>query len=274
MQKTILITGCSTGIGRYCAVALHQRGYRVFATARDEKFLQELEELGMEALYLELRDSTSIQACVEEVMKRCEGKLDALFNNAAYGQAGAVEDLRPEVLKEQFDVNVVGTLELTNLILRYMRGQNRGRIIQNSSVLGFVALRYRGAYNASKFALEALSDTLRLELVKTDIELCIIEPGPIRSNFRHNAHQKFLQNIDYKNSFFKEEYVGKLKELESDKDSPFTLGEEAVYEKLLHALEAKKPKTRYKVTTATYILYWAQKFLSDRALDKLLRKIE
>ncbi len=272
--KSILITGSSSGIGYYCARKLHEAGYRVFATARKPEDVRRLRQEGLEAFQLDLNDSQSIHEAVAEVKRRTDGKLFALFNNGAYGQPGAVEDLSREVLREQFETNLFGTHELTCAILPLMRAQGYGRIVQNSSVLGFVALRFRAAYNASKYALEGLTDTLRLELMESDIYVSLIEPGPIRSDFRKNALQKFLDNIDREHSSFKAAYVEKLKALESDADAPFTLGPEAVYDALLHALEAKKPKARYRVTAPTTFFWWCRRLLPTAWLDKLLRRVE
>ena len=273
-QKTILVTGCSSGIGYHCAKRLKEDGYRVFATARKEEDVQRLLEEGFESFKLDLDNSKSIHKAVQKVKKRTDGTLYALFNNGAYGQPGAVEDLSRDVLKEQFNTNLFGTHELTTLILPMMREQGYGRIIQNSSVLGFISLRFRGAYNASKYALEGLSDTMRLELMGTNIYVSLIEPGPIRSDFRKNALQKFLENIDRKHSPFKEEYVQKLDSLQSDKDAPFTLSEEAVYKVLKDALESEKPKARYRVTKPTTFFWFLKRLLSTKLLDKVLRKVE
>lgn len=272
--KTLLITGCSTGIGYYCAHQMHQRGYRVFATARSEEDVVRLREEGLEALQLDLDDPLSIQKCVDEVMRRCDGKLYGLFNNGAYGQPGAVEDLSREALKAQFETNLFGTHELTTNVLRYMRETGEGRIVQNSSILGFAAMKYRGAYNASKFALEGLSDTLRLELQGSRIFVSLIEPGPIRSAFRKNALAKFLENIDQANSVHHKTYKDKLKQLESEGDAPFTLGPEAVCDALIHALEAKRPKERYYVTFPTTLLGLLKRLLPTRALDFIAAKVD
>jgi NAD(P)-dependent dehydrogenase (short-subunit alcohol dehydrogenase family) len=186
-QKSILITGCSSGIGLCCAHELQNRGYRVFATARKTEDAAQLKTQGLESLVLDLSSSDSINSAVDEILERTNGSLYALFNNGAYGQPGAVEDLQRHVLKEQFESNVFGTQELTNRIIPIMRRQGYGRIIYNGSVLGIISLPFRGAYNASKYALEGLADTLRLELYGSGIEVSIIEPGPITSAFRKNA---------------------------------------------------------------------------------------
>ena len=207
-NNTILITGVSSGIGLCVAQGLQQRGYRVFATARRDEDLARLRSLGLTAIYLELTDSASIQAAVTTVLELTGCRLDALFNNAAYGQPGAVEDLSRDVLRQQFETNLFGTHELTNLVIPVMRKQGYGRIIQNSSVLGLAALPYRGAYNASQFALEGLSDTLRLELHGSGIHVSLIEPGPIGSRFRANAFAMFQQNINRENSAHRDYYRG------------------------------------------------------------------
>lgn len=273
-QKSILITGCSSGIGYYCAKALHDEGYRVFATARKLEDVQRLKEEGLESYQLDLDDSQSIENALEKILEKTDGKLYALFNNAAYGQPGCVEDLSRDVLRAQFETNLFGTHELTTKILPIMRAQGYGRIIQNSSILGLVALRYRGAYNASKFALEGLTDTMRLELEGTNIYTSLIEPGPIRSDFRKNALAKFLENIDREDTPYKTIYKEKLVGLKSTQDVPFTLGEEAVYEALLHALRAKRAKARYRVTKPTTLFWFLKRILSTRVLDKVLKKVE
>jgi len=272
--KTVLITGCSSGIGYHCAHALQRAGFRVIVTAREQADVKRLKNEGFEALQLDLDDSLSIDRAVIEVKRLTNGKLYALFNNAAYGQPGAVEDLRRDVLRAQFETNLFGTHELTVKLLPMMIEAGEGRIIQNSSVLGFAAMRYRGAYNASKFALEGLSDTLRLELEGTGVFVSIIEPGPIRSRFRTNALEKFLKNIDREHSRLSQLYQKKLEQLQSDKDAPFTLGPEAVAKALLDALESKHPKIRYRVTFPTHLFYWLKKIFPDRVMDWILKKVE
>jgi len=273
-DRSILITGCSSGIGYYCAKELQTRGYRVFATVRKDEDVKRLQKEGMESLRLDLDDSQSIKDAVDEVKKRCDGKLYALFNNAAFGQPGAVEDLNRQALREQFETNIFGTQELTNLVLPIMRANGEGRIVQNSSILGFISMPYRGAYNASKYALEGLSDTLRLELDGSNIFVSLIEPGPIRSDFRKNALAKFLQNVDRTNSPHRESYEQKLKSLQSKEDVPFTLESDAVLKVLLYALESKKPKARYRVTFPTKLFGVLKRVLSTNALDRVIRKID
>ena len=268
----IFITGCSTGIGYFCARELHKNGHTVYATCRYEKDVKRLESEGLIAYKLDLRFSTSIQKAVDWVVKKTDGKIDVLFNNGAYGQPGAVEDLSREVLKEQFETNVFGTQELTNLVLPHMRKNGFGRVIYNSSVLGIVSMAYRGAYNSSKYAIEGLCDTLRLELKGSGVDVVLIEPGPIRSDFRKNALKKFQENIDMKNSIHVKVYEKTLERLERDGDAPFTLGEDAVYDALKKAITSKKPKTRYYVTFPAKLFGFLKKILSVRVLDKILIK--
>ncbi len=273
MKKSILITGCSSGIGLYTAKQLHKQGYQVFASARNMEDVERLKTEGLNSLQLDLDNSVSIKNALIKVLAQTGGELYGLFNNGAFGLVGAVEDLSRDALRAQFETNLFGTVELTNLVLPVMRKQGYGRIIQNSSILGFAAMPYRGAYNCSKFALEGISDTLRQELDGTNIHISLIEPGPIISNFRKNAHKAFNKYIDIKNSLHKTQYLSMLERLEKEGPAaPFTLGPEAVYEKVFHALEAKKPRVRYYVTTPTYIMGFLKRVLSSRLMDKVLIK--
>ncbi len=274
LKKSILITGCSSGIGLCVARGLKSRGYRVFATARKAHDVQQLEADGFESLQLDLAHSDSIATAVDEILERTGGTLDALFNNGAYGQPGAVEDLSRDVLRAQFEINLFGWHELTNRVLPVMRRQGHGRIVQNSSVLGFVALRYRGAYNASKYALEGLTDTLRLELAGTDIHVSLIEPGPVSSRFRENALRAFQENIDADSSVHRDRYQAMDARLKTKGPVvPFTLPPEAVLKKVIHALENRRPRARYYVTFPTYLFGILKRLLSTRLLDKALNKV-
>lgn len=273
MKKTVLITGCSSGIGYCAAKGLQARGYRVFATARRRDSIEKLLAEGLESFRLDLNDSNSIHFAFEEVMRRTGGELYALFNNGAFGLPGAVVDLNRDALRAQFETNVFGWQELTNLAIPVMRQQGYGRIIQNSSVLGFVALPFRGAYNASKYAIEGLSDTLRLELRGSNVYVSLIEPGPISSLFRMNAVKALEKYIDIENSVHREKYQGVLARLNKQGPAvPFTLPPEAVLKRVIHALEASKPQARYYVTVPTYLFGFLKRILSARALDVLLAK--
>lgn len=270
-QKSILITGCSSGIGLCVAESLRQRGYRVFATARQAADVEMLAARGLESLQLDIADPASIDAAVDEVLRRTGGTLYALFNNAGYGQPGAVEDLRRAVLRAQFETNVFGTVELTNRIIPVMRAQGGGRIIINSSLLGYVALPFRGAYNATKFALEGIADTLRLELRGSGIHVALVEPGPITSRFRANAHDMFRRHVDAEASFFRDTYRAMENRLtKPGPAAPFTLPPEAVLEKVIHALESGHPRIRYPVTFPAYLFAILKRLLPGRMLDRVL----
>lgn len=277
MTRSILITGCSSGIGYHAAHALQQKGYRVFATARKNEDVEKLINEGLsDALRLDLDCPDSIEQALKTVLERTGGTLDALFNNGAYGIPGAVEDLSRETLRAQFETNLFGWHELTCKVLPVMRQQGHGRIIQNSSVLGLITLKYRGAYNASKFALEGLTDTLRQELDGTGIHVSLIEPGPITSRFRENAYQQFKQHIDTSASAHQSVYEAVERRLatQDTKDGgAFTLGPEAVTRCLVHALESTRPKARYYVTFPTFLFGWLRRFLSTRMLDRILLRV-
>lgn len=275
MKKSILITGCSSGIGLCVAQGLQQRGYQVFASTRHKDDVTRLRAMGLNALQLDLSDSLSIQNAVKQVLQQTEGQLYALFNNGAYGQPGAVEDLTRNALREQFETNLFGWLELTNLIIPVMREQGYGRIIQNSSVLGLVAMPFRGAYNASKYALEGLTDTLRMEVEHTseNIYVSLIEPGPISSQFRKNALLAFRRHITMQGSVYQELYQRLLDRLEMDGPSTrFTLPPEAVLKRVIEALESPRPRIRYFVTFPTYLFDFLRRILPARWLDKLLKQ--
>lgn len=272
-DRAVLITGCSSGIGRCAALGLKARGWRVFATARRPVDAERLRAEGLESVVLDLRDSASIRAAVAEILDRTGGRLEGLFNNAAFGLPGAVEDLSREALREQFETNVLGTQELANRAIPVMRRQGGGRILYTSSVLGLVAFPYRGAYVASKFALEGLADTLRLELVGTGIHICLIEPGPILSKFRDNAHTAYRRHIRAETSLHRERYAAlEARLLKEGPAAPFTLPPEAVLKRVIHALESPRPQARYYVTAPTYLFGALRRLLPTRALDAILRR--
>jgi NAD(P)-dependent dehydrogenase (short-subunit alcohol dehydrogenase family) len=271
-KRAVLISGCSSGIGYAAARGLKARGYRVFATARKEADVARLQAEGLESLRLDLDQSESVRAAVGETLQRTDGRLYGLFNNGGYGQTGAVEDLSRAALRAQFETNLFGWAELTNLVIPAMRRQGHGRIVMNGSLLGYAAMAYRGAYNAAKFALEGLTDTLRRELAGSGIHVCLIEPGPIASRFRENALPHFLQHIDYEHSVHRDSYrlqVARLKK--PGPAAPFTLPPEAVLDKLVHALESRRPRVRYPVTVPAHAFYWLKRMLSERGMDWVLK---
>lgn len=273
-ERSILITGCSSGIGYACAVGMRARGWRVFAACRKAEDCARLKEEGFDAPQLDYQDEASITAALDEVLAATGGTLDALFNNGAFATPGAVEDLPTEALRANFEANFFGWHTLTRAVLPVMRAQGRGRIIQCSSVLGFVAMPWRGAYNASKHALEGLSDTLRLELRDTDINVVLIEPGPVTSRIRANSIPHFERWIDWKSSPIAQKYETQLNARLYHASGPdtFELPPEAVLKKLVHACEAQRPRPRYYVTTPTYIAGFMRRLLPTRALDWVLAR--
>lgn len=274
-KKTILITGCSSGIGYDAAHTLQNRGWQVFATCRQEKDCARLRGEGLESFVLDYADEASIKAAVAQTLERTGGTLDALFNNGAYAIPGAVEDLSRDAMRAIFETNLFGYHDLTNQIIPVMRAQGHGRIINCSSVLGFAALAYRGAYVATKFALEGLTDALRLEMHNVPIDVVLIEPGPIGTKFRINARLQFEKWIDWETSARRDLYADKLRpRLYNERGEPdkFELPASAVTEKLIHALDAPRPKPRYFVTVPTYLSGFLRRILPTRALDWILLK--
>lgn len=269
--KSILITGCSSGIGLHLARGLRDAGYRVFSSARQEADVKKLETEGFESLLLDLSSSDSIHRAIEVLFQKTD-HLYALINNGAYGQVGALEDISRAAMEEQFQGNFFGWHELTNLILPQMKKRDIGRVIYISSVLGFVALPFRGPYIASKFAVEGLVDTLRLELQHTNIKLSLAQPGPIESDFKKNAYLAFQKHVDFENSDYREDYKKMIRRLNSPNNAQFTLGPEAVLKPVLHALESKTPKLRYRVTFPTKLFAILGRILPSTWMDKILSK--
>lgn len=270
-DRSILITGASSGIGLAAAETMSRRGWRVLATARKAEDLEKLSrEDGVDAIELELADPVSVEACAKRALELTDGRIDAIFNNAAFGQLGAVEDLSADLLRHQFEVNVFGGHDLTCRIIPQMRARGAGRIVQCSSVLGLVAGRFRGAYCATKFALEGLSDAMRLELRDTGIHVSLIEPGPIRSRFVANAVERLKATIDMEASPHRTAYKARLAQLEAGGRETFKLEPEAVVEKLIDAVESRRPKPRYFVTTPTYAADVMRRVLPTRLLDRIL----
>ncbi|WP_043822762.1 SDR family oxidoreductase [Aeromonas veronii] len=273
MPRFVLITGCSSGIGLAAAQALGQHGFTVIASARKAEDVARLQQQGLLAVQLDLADSASIELGASAALHLAGGRLYGLFNNGAYGQPGALEDLPTEALREQFNTNLFGWHHLIRQVLPPMLEAKEGRIVQNSSVLGLVAMKYRGAYNASKFALEGYSDTLRLELAGSGVHISLIEPGPIDTRFRANARSAFLRHIDPAQSRHQLAYRQTLTRLEKEgATSGFTLPSEACIPPLLHALTHAHPKARYPVTTPTRLFAFLRRVLPTRWLDKLLAK--
>ena len=275
-QKSILITGCSTGIGHDAAHGLRAAGWRVFATCRQQKDVDRLRSEGFESHLLDHQDTASMEAAVAAVLDTTGGTLDALFNNGAYGLVGPLEDVPTDGLRDLFESNFFGYHTLTRLVLPAMRAQGHGRILNCSSVLGFMAMRWRGPYVASKFALEGLSDVLRLEMSDANIDVVLIEPGPIRTEFRKNAIAKFEQWVDWKASPRRAQYETELLDQlykRKTKPDPFELGPEAVTKIVLKALTARRPWARYRITTPTHVMAIAKRLLPTRLQDWVIRRV-
>lgn len=274
MKETVLITGCSSGIGYYVAKGLKERGYNVYATARKDEDVKKLIAEGFKCLKLDYTSSESVQDLANELMLLVGTNLYGVFHNGAYGQPGAVEDLTRETMEKQFAANVFGWMELNNRLIVLMRHNNRGRIVFNSSVLGLVSLPFRGAYNASKYAIEGFADTLRLELSDTNVKVSLIEPGPIKSRFRPNALQALKDNVNMQESVHRDRYNKTLKRLAKEGDAdPYTLSPEAVLKKVIHAFENNKPKPRYYVTIPTYVMGTLKRLLPTTLMDKFILKV-
>ena len=274
MERTILITGCSSGIGYDAAFGLKARGWRVFATCRKVEDCQRLVSEGLESFPLDYADEASIAAAVAEVALRTGGRLDALFNNGAFASPGLVEDVPRGALRAIFEVNVFGVHDLTRRVIPLMRAQGAGRIVNCSSVLGIVGAEWRGAYVATKFALEGLSDVLRLEMRGSGIAVVLIEPGPIGTRIRANAVAHFERWIDWKNSARAKDYAGFRARLYDTSEMPdrFQLAPSAVTKALVHAVEARRPKARYYVTVATHMAGIGRRILPTRMLDWVVGK--
>jgi NAD(P)-dependent dehydrogenase (short-subunit alcohol dehydrogenase family) len=272
--RTILITGCSSGIGLDAARTLAARGWRVLATCRRAEDRDRLAAEGLESFTLDLADAASVEAGAAEALERTGGALDALFNNGAFATPGGVEDLSRAALREIFETNLFGQIDLTNRVLPAMRARGAGRIVMNSSVLGFVSTPWRGAYSATKFALEALTDALRMELHATPIRVSLIEPGPITTDFRRNAARAFARHIDWRASPHRAAYEATLMTRLNATDGPpdrFELPPSAVTARLIEALESPRPKARYFVTKPTYIADLMRRLMPTPLLDAVLR---
>ena len=273
MEKSILITGCSSGIGYDAAHGLQNAGWRVFASCRKQEDCDRLIAEGLESPRLDLADEDSIAKALEHILNETGGTLDALFNNAAFAIPGAVEDLPRDALREIFETNLFGTHDLTTRVIPVMRAQGYGRIVNNSSILGLVTYAWRGAYGATKFALEGLTDTLRLEMRPTDIHVILIEPGPITSKIRQNSIRHFERHIDWKNSAVSRLYKKLIHRLYEERDPDFfELPASAVTKILLKALESPHPKPRYYVTKPTHTFGFLRRILPTRWLDAILSR--
>jgi NAD(P)-dependent dehydrogenase (short-subunit alcohol dehydrogenase family) len=267
--RSVLITGCSSGIGLASAREMKSRGWRVFATARKPEDIARLKEEGFDSLYLDYAEPQSIEAAAGEVLQAAGSTLTGLFNNGSYGQPGAFEDMTTDALRAQFEANFFGWHDLTARVIPAMRAQGRGRIVFCSSVFGFIAAPYRGAYCASKFAVEALADTLRLELAGSGIKVSLIEPGPIATRFLDHALEAHRRHVHANSSPHSEVYRNRIAWLQAHTSRPFELEPEAVAAKVAHALESRHPKRRYYVTLPAYAAALLRRVLPAWALDAI-----
>lgn len=274
-QPSLLITGCSSGIGYAAAHGMAARGWRVFATCRKSEDCARLEAEGLESFPLDHTDPQSIRAALAEARARTGGTLDAIFANGAFGLPGAAEDLPTEALRAIFEANFFGVHELVRQTLPIMRAQGHGRVVLNSSVLGFTHLRWRAAYVATKFALEGYADTLRIEMAETGIHTILIEPGPIASMIRQKSRPHFERWVDWQASPRRAAYEATLLPRlydDSGKPDPFQLGPEAVTAALARALTARVPRARYRVTLPTRVSSVAKRLMSTRMLDRFIAR--
>lgn len=273
--KSILITGSSSGIGFDAASTLQSKGWRVFAACRQQADVERLKDHGLvDAVHLDYEDPASITACVNHVLHQTGGTLDALFNNGAYAIPGPLEDLSRAALSANLNANFLGWHDLTVQLLPAMRAQGHGRIVNCSSVLGLITTPYRGAYCASKYAVEAWSDALRMEMADLGIHVVLIEPGPIKTDFRANAIKRFEHWVDWENSPRVEQYRTELLDIlyEGSSKSTFSKPASAVTAKLIHALESPRPKARYFVTIPTYASDLLRRLLPTSLLDRVMRR--
>ena len=273
-NRSVLITGSSSGIGYDAAHGLRDAGWRVFASCRKQADCDRLIAEGFESPLIDYSNADTLTSGLAEVLEATGGTLDALYNNGAYACPGLVEDLPVGALRDIFETNFFGLHDLTRRVIPVMRAQGHGRILNCSSVLGFAVLPYRGAYNSTKFAMEGLTDTLRIEMRGTGIHVVLIEPGPITSDIRKNAIPHFEKWIDWENSARAEEYRRGLSKRLYEDNGPdtFELPASAVTKKILHALTSKQPKPRYYVTFPTYLMGTLKRILPTRAMDWIQSK--
>lgn len=271
-NKSVLVTGCSSGIGLATAELLRSKGWTVFPTARKVEDLDRLEAAGFTAIQLDVTSSVSVAATIEQVLFINDGHLGAVVNNAGFGMPGAIQDLSRDAMRSQFEVNVFGLQELTNLLIPVFRKQGHGRIVNISSVVGRISLPFMGIYSASKFALEAISDAQRIELSPDRISVSLVEPGPIRTRFSTNCAGQGEGQLDTKKSRFGAAYKTYFDKRRNGgmSEDRFRLPPEAVAEKILHALDASRPRVRYRVTVPAYLGDWAARFIPARLIDRAM----
>ncbi len=270
-EQVVLITGSSSGIGRATALEAARRGHRVFASARRVEDVLPLEgDSRIAALSLDVTDPSSIQAAVQTVLRRA-GRLDALINNAGYGQYGAVEEVSGQDWRRQFDVNLFGGLEAIRAVLPAMRDAGFGTIVNVSSVAGKISIPFAAPYCSSKHALEALSDALRVEVAPFGIRVVVVEPGPIATRFTERARSLVLPLFSRPGP-----YRAFYANAERAMDTNFQKGKlppETVARVILDAIESERPKTRYRITSMAKTLLPLRRLLPDRFFDRQMKKV-
>jgi NAD(P)-dependent dehydrogenase (short-subunit alcohol dehydrogenase family) len=270
-EQVLLITGCSSGIGRATALEAARRGHLVFASARDPRTIRDLEGQGsIRALRLDIQDSASCVEAVRRVLQEA-GRVDALVNNAGFAQYGAIEDVSIERWQQQFDVNVFGTVRMTQAALPAMREARGGTIVNMSSVAGKLSIPFAAPYCSTKHALEAISDALRVEVSPFGIRVVVIEPGPIVTKFEERARKEVDPILKGKGPY--SPFYG---EAERAMDGDFRRGElpaEAVARVVLRAVEARRPKIRYQVTAMSRTVIPLRRLLPDRYFDRQMKKV-
>lgn len=271
-NKSVLVTGCSSGIGLATAELLRDKGWNVYPTARKVEDLDMLEAMGFPAMQLDVASSISIEATVDQLMSACGGRLGAVVNNAGFGMPGAIQDLTRDAMRQQFEVNLFGLQELTNRLIPVFREQGYGRIVNVSSVVGRIALPFMGIYSASKFALEAISDVQRIELSPDSISVSIVEPGPIETRFSTNCAGEGELALDADRSRFSASYKRYFDKRRSGgmSEDRFRLPPAIVAGKILHALESSHPKIRYCVTLPAYLGSMAARFVPAGLIDRVM----
>jgi NAD(P)-dependent dehydrogenase (short-subunit alcohol dehydrogenase family) len=275
VSKSVLVTGCSSGIGLATARLLRDRGWAVLPTARKPEDMDRLRSEGFNPVQLDVTDSAAIHQTANDVLRLFGGRLGALVNNAGYGQPGAMEDMTRDAMREQFEVNVFGLQELTNQLVPAFRRQGYGRIVNVSSVLGRISIPFMGIYSASKYAVEAMSDAMRVELWNSGIAVSLVEPGPIETAFRKTSKDRALgQQEHFGRSHFEKYYREQVSKAETKEKLThvFMLPPEAVARKILHALESPRPRRRYPVTAVAYVIEFLRHFVPDGLIDRVMSR--
>lgn len=274
LRGSVLITGCSSGIGRDTAVVLKGMGWDVIASARKPTDVDLLRKQGFKAVLIDNNDDASIEAGMRSAVEMAEGgRVWGVFCNAGYGQPGALEDVTSRGMEQQLRTNVVGTHSLLRLAVKHMGSAGGGRILVNSSVLGVVGMKYRGAYVASKFALEGMADVLRMEVRDLGIDVCLIEPGPVYTRFRANGLKVFHEHVEVEGSRHAKRYEGLVKKLSTEGPVvPFTMTSRRCGEIAAKALTCARPRARYRATVQTRVFSVLKRVLPTRWLDAVAAK--